>query len=236
MLPKLIFNQAKVWSKLATSLKLMFCLAQLDSIKATASQRAVWEVQAVLCNKLAAPYQIFTLWSEDKLPMEQWYWPKLSLFSRLRSLDVAWHRLLQRTVDTQQDERLDWLSDPAPRQQPLIRFSCVSQERCLATAGKAKYDAKKHAIVWKIKRFNGMMEHTLSGNVDRLSTTKDKKAWSKPPISMAFQVPHLLSCFISMSHSTTCNCQVLCTSQKDSMYCCSMPSTIVSVCCSAPMA
>jgi len=55
--------------------------------------------------------------------------------------------------------------------------------------GKAKYDAKKHALVWKIKRFEGQWEHTLSASVERLATTREKKAWGKPPISMSFQVP-----------------------------------------------
>jgi hypothetical protein len=55
-------------------------------------------------------------------------------------------------------------------------------------AGKAKYDAKKHALVWKIKRFDGQWELTLSASVERLSTTREKKAWGRPPISMSFQV------------------------------------------------
>ena len=58
----------------------------------------------------------------------------------------------------------------------------------LLSTGKAKYDAKKHALVWKIKRFDGQWEHTLSANVERLATTRDKKAWGHPPISMSFQV------------------------------------------------
>lgn len=55
-------------------------------------------------------------------------------------------------------------------------------------AGKAKYDSKKHALVWKVKRFNGATEHSLMASVELIATTRDKKAWSRPPISMSFQV------------------------------------------------
>lgn len=58
----------------------------------------------------------------------------------------------------------------------------------MCVAGKAKYDAKKHALVWKIKRFDGQWEHTLTASVERLATTKEKKAWGRPPVSMSFQV------------------------------------------------
>jgi hypothetical protein len=30
------------------------------------------------------------------------------------------------------------------------------------TAGKAKYDPKRHALVWKLKKFAGEAEHTLA--------------------------------------------------------------------------
>ncbi|KAK9805823.1 hypothetical protein WJX73_004276 [Symbiochloris irregularis] len=55
--------------------------------------------------------------------------------------------------------------------------------------GKAKYDAKKHALVWKIKRFTGAAEQILIANVELIATTKEKKQWSRPPISLTFQVP-----------------------------------------------
>ena len=54
-------------------------------------------------------------------------------------------------------------------------------------AGKAKYDAKKHALVWKIKRFTGAAEQSLIASVDLIATTREKKAWSRPPISLTFQ-------------------------------------------------
>ena len=56
------------------------------------------------------------------------------------------------------------------------------------TQGKAKYDAKKHALVWKIKRFTGQTESALVASVELIATTREKKAWARPPISMSFQV------------------------------------------------
>ena len=59
---------------------------------------------------------------------------------------------------------------------------------CHARAGKAKYDSKKHALVWKIKKFTGATEHSLVSAVELIATTREKKSWSRPPISMTFQV------------------------------------------------
>lgn len=55
-------------------------------------------------------------------------------------------------------------------------------------AGKAKYDAKKHALVWKVKRYLGMSEHALTASVELIATTRERKPWGRPPIAMAFQV------------------------------------------------
>ncbi|GAB4823488.1 hypothetical protein N2152v2_010534 [Parachlorella kessleri] len=57
------------------------------------------------------------------------------------------------------------------------------------STGKAKYDAKRHALVWKVKRFTGEAEHTLSAGVELIATTREKKPWGRPPMSMSFQVP-----------------------------------------------
>eukprot|EP00878_Enallax_costatus_P013204 GHUV01013801.1.p1 GENE.GHUV01013801.1~~GHUV01013801.1.p1 ORF type:complete len:245 (+),score=58.60 GHUV01013801.1:548-1282(+) len=59
----------------------------------------------------------------------------------------------------------------------------------LVTTGKAKYDATRKAIVWKIKRFSGACEHSLRAEVTMVSTTKERKPCARPPISMNFQVP-----------------------------------------------
>ena len=42
--------------------------------------------------------------------------------------------------------------------------------------------------MWKIKRFPGAQEQSLMGAVELIATTKDKKAWSRAPISLSFQV------------------------------------------------
>lgn len=36
-------------------------------------------------------------------------------------------------------------------------------------------------------------EHTLYADVDLVTTTRDPKPWSRPPIQMSFQVGHLSS-------------------------------------------
>eukprot|EP00744_Colponema_vietnamica_P005789 GILI01008446.1.p1 GENE.GILI01008446.1~~GILI01008446.1.p1 ORF type:complete len:430 (+),score=112.44 GILI01008446.1:49-1338(+) len=55
-------------------------------------------------------------------------------------------------------------------------------------AGKAKYEPEHSAIVWRIRRFPGDTEYVLRAEVDLAATTSEKQ-WSKPPISMDFQVP-----------------------------------------------
>ena len=58
------------------------------------------------------------------------------------------------------------------------------------TSGKAKYDAAQNAIVWKIRRYPGQQEVSLDAEVELVATTKEgSKKWSKPPISLDFQVP-----------------------------------------------
>ena len=54
--------------------------------------------------------------------------------------------------------------------------------------GKAKYKSSENAIVWKLKRMGGMKESQISAEVELLPTS-DKKKWSRPPISMNFEVP-----------------------------------------------
>ena len=57
------------------------------------------------------------------------------------------------------------------------------------TGGKSKYVAKEQALIWKIKQFQGMTELQLSADVELISTMTEKKPWSKPPVSLNFQVP-----------------------------------------------
>jgi len=57
-----------------------------------------------------------------------------------------------------------------------------------AASGKCKYEADQSAIIWKLRRFPGDTEYFMSGEVEMMSTMADKQ-WSRPPITMDFQVP-----------------------------------------------
>jgi len=62
------------------------------------------------------------------------------------------------------------------------------------TSGKAKYSPEDEAIVWTIKKIIGESEASLSAEVNLLAAVSlDKKTWSRPPISMQFQVPMFTS-------------------------------------------
>jgi AP-2 complex subunit mu-1 len=54
-------------------------------------------------------------------------------------------------------------------------------------SGRAKFEPEQKAIVWRIKRWTGGEEFMLQADVDLMQTTK-AKAWSRPPISMDFNV------------------------------------------------
>merc|ERR1712098_1013593 len=56
------------------------------------------------------------------------------------------------------------------------------------------YKASENAIVWKIKRMGGMKESQISAEIELL-TTDTKKKWTRPPISMNFEVPFAPSGF-----------------------------------------
>eukprot|EP01065_Artemidia_motanka_P003100 TRINITY_DN11467_c2_g1_i1.p1 TRINITY_DN11467_c2_g1~~TRINITY_DN11467_c2_g1_i1.p1 ORF type:complete len:494 (+),score=146.30 TRINITY_DN11467_c2_g1_i1:136-1482(+) len=58
-------------------------------------------------------------------------------------------------------------------------------------AGKAKYEPEHGAIVWSIRRFPGGSETFCNADIQLISSTSGAKQWSRPPISMDFQVPML---------------------------------------------
>jgi len=70
----------------------------------------------------------------------------------------------------------------------------TSGVQVICMKGKARYKASENAIVWKIKRMGGMKECQLSAEVELLSTGEGKK-WTRPPISMSFEVPFAPSGF-----------------------------------------
>lgn len=71
----------------------------------------------------------------------------------------------------------------------------TSGVQVICMKGKARYKASENAIVWKIKRMGGMKECQLSAEVELLSTKGETKKWTRPPISMSFEVPFAPSGF-----------------------------------------
>lgn len=53
--------------------------------------------------------------------------------------------------------------------------------------GKCRYEPSENALVWKIARFTGQSEFVLTAEAD-LSATTTQKAWSRPPLSMQFNL------------------------------------------------
>mmetsp|Transcript_38432 Transcript_38432/g.76984 ORF Transcript_38432/g.76984 Transcript_38432/m.76984 type:complete len:427 (-) Transcript_38432:427-1707(-) len=61
----------------------------------------------------------------------------------------------------------------------------------VTAAGKAKYEPETSELVWRMRKFPGDTEYALSAEVEMSARIEDKKAWSRPPISMEYQVPML---------------------------------------------
>jgi AP-2 complex subunit mu-1 len=55
------------------------------------------------------------------------------------------------------------------------------------SGGKAKYEPEQNNIVWKISRFSGGSECLLNAEATLTSTTVNK-AWSRPPLSLNFNL------------------------------------------------
>ncbi|KAG1359384.1 AP-2 complex subunit mu [Cocos nucifera] len=70
---------------------------------------------------------------------------------------------------------------PVPKQTAKASFQ--------VTSGRAKYNASIDCLVWKIRKFPGQTESTMSAEVELISTMAEKKPWTRPPIQMEFQVP-----------------------------------------------
>jgi len=58
--------------------------------------------------------------------------------------------------------------------------------------GRAKYEPEQQAIVWRVKKFPGKNDCTITADVDLMPTVRPKP-WSRPPISCEFQVPMFTS-------------------------------------------
>lgn len=70
---------------------------------------------------------------------------------------------------------------PAPPQTARASFQL--------STGKAKYDPKRGALVWKIRKFMGATEHTLIAGVELITTARERKPWGRPPLALSFQIP-----------------------------------------------
>ena len=57
-----------------------------------------------------------------------------------------------------------------------------------AASGKCKYEPEQGGVIWKLRRFPGDTEYFMSGEVEMMATMGGK-TWSRPPITMDFQVP-----------------------------------------------
>jgi len=82
-------------------------------------------------------------------------------------------------------------SDKLYAQHVIVRIPVprnTSKAKIKVSLGRAKYEPEQQAIVWRVKRFLGKAECMLSADVDLMPTVR-KKAWSRPPISVDFQVP-----------------------------------------------
>ena len=47
--------------------------------------------------------------------------------------------------------------------------------------------------LFRIRKFPGQTEPTMSAEVELISTIAEKKSWTRPPIQMEFQVPVFLT-------------------------------------------
>ena len=57
-----------------------------------------------------------------------------------------------------------------------------------AGVGKAKYDPKQNAIVWRLKKFQGKKTALLRVDL-KVSKEWDDQEWNKPPLSLNFSIP-----------------------------------------------
>lgn len=74
----------------------------------------------------------------------------------------------------------------------IVKIPCPKQTAGATVVGsiqgRAKYEPSSDALVWRIRRFPGETEYVLQAELDLVPTVVDK-VWSKPPISLDFQVP-----------------------------------------------
>lgn len=83
-------------------------------------------------------------------------------------------------------------SDKLVGQQVIIKVPCPKNTalcKIHVGIGKARYQPTQDCIVWRIKKFPGDAEFSLSADIELSASVSVRKAWSRPPISMQFTVP-----------------------------------------------
>jgi AP-2 complex subunit mu-1 len=63
----------------------------------------------------------------------------------------------------------------------------TSDAKISVSAGKCKYKGSDNSLIWKIQKMQGGQEVSLTATA-QLSLTTTKKTWSRPPISLDFEV------------------------------------------------
>ena len=66
-------------------------------------------------------------------------------------------------------------------------LNTASVDGIRTSSGKARYEPEHNAVVWKMQRFTGGSEYTLSGEAI-LTAMTNQKAWSRPPINLSFNL------------------------------------------------
>jgi len=72
---------------------------------------------------------------------------------------------------------------------PVPKNTAVCKTRC--TSGSAKYHPEHSAILWRVSKFNGGTQQSITVDVDLVQTTATSSRWEKPPILMDFVIPAL---------------------------------------------
>lgn len=65
----------------------------------------------------------------------------------------------------------------------------VAKAKIKTSKGKAKYIPEENAIIWRFKKFGGNRIEDIKATCSLLAQTDQRQQWSKPPISIKFDVP-----------------------------------------------
>jgi AP-2 complex subunit mu-1 len=63
----------------------------------------------------------------------------------------------------------------------------AASAKCATTKGRARYEPGQRALVWRINNFPGMMEVTITAEVELVIATRER-LWARPPITVDFNI------------------------------------------------